>query len=102
MKKAKVVVRSKYDYGNNIGTYDSNPMLNTMVYDVYIPDDTIRKYRANFIADNMYFQVDSEGIWHYVIYEILEFDKDTTAVQEGDQYIIIKSGQHRIQKSTVG
>ena len=47
MKKVKVVGQSKEDNGNIIGTYDSNPMLNTMVYDAKFPDGTIRKYRAN-------------------------------------------------------
>ena len=43
MKKAKVVGRSKGEDGNIIGKYDSNPMLNTMVYDFKIPDGSIRE-----------------------------------------------------------
>ena len=34
MKKVKIVGRSKDYYENIIGKYDSNPMLNTMVYNV--------------------------------------------------------------------
>ena len=34
MKKVKVVGLSKDNGRNIIGKYDSNPMLNTMVYDV--------------------------------------------------------------------
>ena len=60
MNKVKVVGWSKDDNGNIIGKYDSNPMLNTMVYDVYFPDISIRKYGTNVISDNMYSQVDSE------------------------------------------
>ena len=60
MNKVKVVGWSKGNDGNIIGKYDSNPMLNTMVYDVYFPDIFIRKYGTNVISDNMYSQVDSE------------------------------------------
>ena len=63
MKKAKVVGRSKDDNGNIIGKYDRNPLLNTMVYDVKIPDGSIREYRENIIADNIFSQVYSEGFF---------------------------------------
>ena len=50
MKKVKVIGRSKDNDGNIIGKYDSNPILNNMVYDVEFPDGTIRAYGANMIA----------------------------------------------------
>ena len=50
----------------------------------------------------MYSQVDSEGLLHSILSGILYFSKDTTAAQKGDQYIITKSGQGCIQKSTGG
>ena len=34
MKNAKVIARSKDPDGNTVGTYDHNPLLNSMVYDV--------------------------------------------------------------------
>ena len=77
-------------------------MLSTMVYDVKIPDGSIREYRANIIADNIYSQVYSEGFSHFILSRILDFSKDTTAIRKGNQYIITKSGQCRMQKSTVG
>ena len=73
-----------------------------MVYDVEFSDGSIRKYGANVIADNMYYQVDSEGFSHSILSVILDFAKNTTAVQKGDQYIITKSGQPRMIKPTVG
>ena len=39
--KVKVLGWSKDDDGNIIGKYDSNPMLNIMVYDVKIPNGSI-------------------------------------------------------------
>lgn len=46
----KVIDRYKYADGNILGTYKDNPFLNTMIYDVEFPDDTIREYAASIIA----------------------------------------------------
>ena len=102
MKKVKVVGRSKDDDENIIDKYNSNIMLNTMVYDVEFTDITICEYRANLIAKNMYSQFDSEVFSHSILYVILDFDRNNNSVQKGDQYIITKSGQRRMQKSTFG
>ena len=42
--------------GNIVGTYDDNPILNTIVYDVEFPDGAVKQYAANVIAENMYTQ----------------------------------------------
>ena len=102
MNNVKVVFRYMDYDGNFIGKYDSSHMLNTMEYDVEFPDGCIHKYEANVITDNVYSQVNSEGFSHSILSVILDFSKDTTTVQKGDQYIITKSGQRRMQKSTVG
>jgi hypothetical protein len=43
------------------GSYDSNPYLNSMIYEVEFPDGQIKEYAANIIAENMLTQVDSDG-----------------------------------------
>ena len=88
MQKVKVVGRSKDDDVNIIDKYNRNPILNTIVYDVEFTDGSIWEYRANIIADKMYSQVDSGGFSHSILSVILDFAKDTTAVQKGDQCII--------------
>ena len=102
MNKLKVVGRFKDDDGNIIGKYDSNPMLNTMVYDVEFPYGSISEYGANVISDNTYSRIDSEGFLHSILSGILYCAKYITAVQKGNQYIITKSIQRRMRKSTVG
>ena len=42
-------------------SYNENPLLNSIIYDVEFPDGQIKEYAANVIAQNMYSQVDSEG-----------------------------------------
>ena len=58
IKSAKVIARSKDDNGNVIGSYNENPLLNSIIYDVEFPDGEIREYAANMIAQNMYSQID--------------------------------------------
>ena len=63
MKKVKLVGQSKDDDGNIIGKYDSNPILNSMVYDVEFPDGSILEYRVNIIVENIYSQADYVGFF---------------------------------------
>ena len=47
--------------GKEKGRYDSNPILNTRVYEVMFPDGAMKEYTANIIAENMWAGVDQEG-----------------------------------------
>ena len=42
MQPAKVIGRSKDEHGKIVGTYDTNSLLNTLVYDVEFPDGDVR------------------------------------------------------------
>eukprot|EP00957_Ditylum_brightwellii_P188016 14314015-Ditylum_brightwellii.AAC.1 len=56
----KVTQRAIGPNGTVTGTYDNNPMINTMIYDVEFPDRQVHEYAANIIAENMLTQVDSD------------------------------------------
>ena len=51
-----------------------------MLYSVYLPDRKIKEYSANIISENMYAQVDSKGYVHNMMEVILDYKKDTYAV----------------------
>ena len=57
----KVTKRALVPNENVAGTYDENPCLNTMIYEVEFPDGQLKEYAANVIAENMLSQVDSDG-----------------------------------------
>ena len=99
---AKVLRRSTDNNGQQIGICDENPMLNTMLYDVEFPDGTVREYAANVIAENIYSQVDTDGRSYVMLDTIIDFKKDETAVPKSEQYIITKSGQKHMRKTTTG
>ena len=99
---AKVIGRSKDADGNVIGVYDANPMLNTMLYDVEFPDGEIREYSANVIAENVYAQVDTDGHSYNILDGIVDYKKESNAIDKVDKFVMTKSGQRQLRKSTKG
>ena len=61
MSLAKVKRRAIGPDGVTAGTYNDNPIMNTVVYEVEFPDGQVKEYAANVIADNILRQVDHEG-----------------------------------------
>ena len=55
-------------------------MLNTLSYNVEFSDGEVREYSANIIAENMYAQVDAQGFHHNLLEAILDFKKDSQAL----------------------
>ena len=53
MTVGKVTKRALGHGGTVAGTYDENPCLNTMIYEVEFPDGQSKAYAANVIAENM-------------------------------------------------
>ena len=102
MRHAKVLRRSRDADGSIVGTYDKNPILNTIVYDVEFPDGAVKQYAANTIAENMYAQVDSEGFRYNLFDEIIDYGTDEKAVKKGDKYTITRKGRRRQSMTTGG
>ena len=102
MRNAKVIGRSKDSDGEVIGTYDENPFLNTIIYDVEFPDGEIKEYAANVIAENMYSQVDSEGHRYQLLAGVIDHRKNGNAVEMADLYTTTRSGKRRMRKTTSG
>ena len=53
----KVARRAIGDDGRTQGTYNPDPFLNTMIYEVELPDGSIKEVNANVIAENILTQV---------------------------------------------
>ena len=102
MASAKVIGRAKDSDGLPIGTYDDDPMLNSMVYNVEFPDGEVKESSANLIAQNMYSQVDANGHHHTLLDSIIDFEKTDSAVDKDDEYITTRSGQRQLRQTTLG
>ena len=102
LRKAKVVGRTTDGNGNVAGSYDPNPFLNSLTYDVEFPDGEIKEYAANVIAENMYAQVDLDGHSVQILDAIVDYKKDESAVEKADMYIRTKGGRRRLRETTSG
>ena len=99
---AKVKERKRNSDGELIGSTHENPILSTAIYKVESPDGTINEYSANIIAENLYSQVDDDGYNFDLLYEIVGYRKDQTAVESKDGYFTTKSGTKRKVITTKG
>ena len=98
----KVARRALGHDGQTCGTYDPDPFLNTMIYEVELPDGSIKEVSANVIAENILTQVDDDGFSQVMLEAIVDFKKDATAVDIKDKYVYTRSGQKRLRKTTTG
>ena len=102
MRNAKVIGRAKDSDGAIIGSYDDNPFLNTLVYNVQFPDGEVKEYAANVIAENMYSQVDTDGYRYQLLDSIVDHRKNGRALDQEDMYITTKKGHRRMRETTAG
>ena len=72
MVAGKVLQRTIGPDGKVTGTYDSNPYLNSIIYDVEFPDGQVKEYAANLVAENMSTKVDSDGISTTLMEDIVD------------------------------
>ena len=83
------------------GTYDNNPYLNSIIYDVEFPDGQVKEYAANIIAENMLTQVDSDGMSTTLMEAIVDHRRDEEkALQQDDKYVQTKNGRRHLRKTT--
>jgi hypothetical protein len=81
--------------GTVVGTYNNNPMLNSIIYEVEFPGGQVKEYSANTIAENMLTKVDSDGFTLTMMEGIIDYQKeDTTAVSKDDMYVVTQRGQN--------
>ena len=101
MLRAIVKARKRDFNGNPIGKANSNPLLDTRLYDVEFPDGEIKEYAANVIAESIYSQVDDEGRHHLLLDSLVDHIKDDTAIPLDDGYIVT-NGTRRRRLTTKG
>jgi len=85
-----------------VGKYHANPVLDTRVHNVLLPDGAVKQYTANVITEHMYSQCDHEGYQHQIPDCILDVRKDNTALCNYNAFIINKHGRKIPKKTTKG
>jgi hypothetical protein len=82
--RARIVERTKDAQGRPIGVRHDNPILDTRTYQVQYPDGSTETLATNFIAENLYSQVDAEGNEFLVLKDIIGHRSNSKAVKKTD------------------
>jgi hypothetical protein len=80
IQPAKVTQRKHDVNGNPVGTPNSNPILDSPIYEVTFQDGRTNEYAANVINENIFQQVDAEGSSFTYFSEITNHYADDTAL----------------------
>jgi hypothetical protein len=80
----RVIKRKRDHNGNLIGKSNTNPLLDTSLFEVEFDDGYVEAYTANMIAEHMYEQVDSEGRIHRMMSEIVDHKRVGDAIHGDD------------------
>jgi hypothetical protein len=99
---ARVVFRAVDSKGNMIGTWDENPVRNTLVYECEFKDGTVKEYSANTIASKIYEEGNADGFLSTRLFQIMEHKFSGDAIKMKDKYFITRTGTRRMRHTTVG
>jgi hypothetical protein len=78
--KGKYSVEKGTTIGDLLGFKIVILMMDTREYEVIFPDGSVQSYLANTIAENLYSQVDDEGQGFSIMSEIIDHEKDESAL----------------------
>jgi hypothetical protein len=102
MAIAKVVRRGVDDEDRFVGTFNNNPLLNTLLYDCEFDDGTTRAYSANTIASNIFMELDAYGYSSSLFCEIVDHKSSGEATKMADKYLLTMTGTKRMRQTTQG
>ena len=85
-----------------IGTADDNPILDTPMYEVEFMDGTKQSLSANYIAENVFTQVDQDGNRQVLLDEIIDYRTTGKEVKQQDAFITTRTGTKRQRETTIG
>ena len=99
---AKVTKRLRDTEGIPIRTANENPILDSRMYEVEYQDGMRASLVANYIAENLFAQVDQEGNMHILLDEIIDYRVNSHEVKLQDAFITTGTGTRRRRETTIG
>ena len=99
---AKVTKRLRDANGIPIGVAHDNPILDTRMYEVEYPDGTKVALAANYIAENLFAQVDDDGNRQVLMDEIIGHRTNGKEVKQQDAFVTTNTGTKRRRQTTIG
>ena len=88
----RVTKRLRDANGIPIGTAHDNPILDTRMYEVKFMDGGKSSLSANYIAENLFTQIDDDGNHQVLLNEIIDHHTTGCQVMQQDAFIMAKNG----------
>ena len=89
---ARVTKRLRDANSIPIGTAHDNPILDTRMYEVKFMDGEKSSLSANYIAENLFVQIDDGGNRRVLLNEIIDHRTTGHQVMQQDAFIMAKNG----------
>ena len=99
---AKVTKRLRDANGIPIGTADNNLIMYMRMYKVEFMDGTKQSLSANYIAENVFAQVDQDGNRQVLLDEIIDYHTTGKEVKQQDAFITTRTGTKRRRETRIG
>eukprot|EP01082_Thalassiosira_pseudonana_P000070 g27.t1 g27 contig1:60384-63019(+) len=100
-ERGRVVKRKRGIDGEVIGRANSNPILDTRLYEVQFPGGEVTELTANVIAQSMYAQCDADGNEYLLLESFVDYRKESGALRMDEQEIVVR-GRKSLRRSTKG
>ena len=79
-----------------IGTRNSNPILDTRIYNVEFPDGSVEEFTTNLISESLFDNTDDEG-YHYAIMKgIVGHRRNNDALKVEDGTVTVNGSKRRV------
>eukprot|EP00536_Pseudo-nitzschia_multiseries_P015983 jgi/Psemu1/44457/gm1.44457_g len=76
-----------------IGVRNDNLILDTRLYRLQVPDGSLKEYTANIVAESLYSSVDKDARLFTLLDELIDHEKDCTALSTDNATTTAKNGQ---------
>ncbi len=84
-----------------IGTFNKNPLLNTLLYVCEFDDGTRWEYATNTIASNIFMESDADGFSSSLLFHIVDHERTREAITMANKYFVTKTGTKQMRQTTV-
>ena len=97
MVEGRVASRKRTPDGKMlIGTRNSNPILDTRIYNVEFPDGSVEEFTTNLISESLFDNTDDEG-YHYAIMKgIVGHRRNNDALKVEDGTVTVNGSKRRV------
>ena len=94
--------RKRNHDGTLSGTANTNPALDSRIYEVEFPDGSYQEYATNVLVENIYAHVDQDGMHHSILKGIVDHKRLDDAISKEDGTYVDQYGATRKVITTKG